>query len=77
MSITDWKALDRHVTEHEAKLTAEVLNDLPTVVAAMQPEVAFEATHDGIRRWLVFGVGDSSQWLELRALSLYEVLERR
>jgi hypothetical protein len=74
MSITDWKALNRHIIDHESELIAEVLADLPVAIAHLQPEVALEATHHGIRRWLVFGVGEATEWLELRMLSLYEVL---
>lgn len=74
MSIADWKVLDHHIVDDESELIAEVLGDLPAVVAHLHPQVALEATHDGIRRWLVFGVGETAEWLELRSLSLYEVL---
>jgi hypothetical protein len=76
MSISDWRRMTRILDEHEAELIEDALAEVPRVLLGLKPEVAFECTHDGIRRWLVFGQPPRAEWLELSSLSYYVLDER-
>ena len=76
MSIADFRTLRRIVAEHEVELVEEALAEVPAFIRDRKPAVSFDCTQEAIHRWLMFGQPPHVEWLELRSLSYYALIER-